>query len=145
LDLFLGTYEYAMDGRGRVPVPPRYRDLLTRGAVISQGSPDLCLRLYTVEGFERLGAIFMSQPVTRKAGRIARESYFGRAFPVDVDRQGRVLIPASLRAHAGLENSVIMIGAGEWLNIWSPEHFDEEMKLVDERLEDTLEAMEPGA
>jgi MraZ protein len=133
-----------MDARGRVPVPPRYRDLLLRGAVISQGSPDLCLRLYTTENFERQAELFTHQLPTRKAGRIARQSYFGRSFPVDVDRQGRILIPATLRVHAGLESNVVMIGAGEWMNIWSPERFDAEMTLTDERLEDTLEAMERG-
>jgi MraZ protein len=61
-----------------------------------------------------------------------------------VDRQGRILIPATLRVHARLESNVVMIGAGEWMNIWSPERFDAEMTLTDERLEDTLEAMERG-
>lgn len=144
MDYFLGHYEYAMDGRGRVPVPPRYRDVLSRGAVLSQGSPDPCLRLYTLDGFERQARLYTSEPATRKAGRMVRQAYFGRAFEVDVDKQGRILIPATLRAHAGLGANVVVVGAGEWIEIWSPERFEAEMAVVDERLEDTLESMGPA-
>jgi MraZ protein len=134
-----------MDGRGRVPVPPRYRDTLARGAVISQGSPDLCLRLFTAEGFDLQAAQYTRQPGTRKAGRIVRQSFFARSYPVDLDAQGRILVPASLRTYGGLEGNVVVVGAGDWLEIWSPERFATQMAAVDEVLEDTLEAMEPEA
>ena len=141
----LGTYEYAMDARGRVPLPPRYRDLFDRGAVISQGSPDLCLRLFTGEGFERQATHYIQQPGTRKAGRIVRQGFFARSYPVDLDGQGRILLPASLREFARLEGNIIIVGAGEWLEIWNPEHFQAKMSVVDDLLEDTLESLEPGS
>ena len=141
----LGTYEYAMDARGRVPVPPRYRDLFTRGAVVSQGSPDLCLRLFTAEGFEQQAAQYTTQPGTRKAGRIVRQGFFARSYPVDLDGQGRILVPGSLREYARLEGNVVIVGAGEWLEIWSPERFQAQMSVVDDLLEDTLESLEPEA
>lgn len=140
---FLGKYEYAMDGRGRVPLPPRYRDLLARGAVLSQGSPDPCLRLYAAESFEQQAALYTSEPGTRRAGRITRHGFFARSFPVELDRQGRILIPAPLREHAGLEGNVVVAGAGEWLEIWSPDRFEAEMAVVDDQLENTLESMGP--
>ena len=93
---FLGRYEYAMDERGRVPVPPRYREPVAAGAVLGQGSPDRCLRLYTEESFEQEAALYTSEPATRRAGRITRHAFFARSFPVDVDRQGRILVPAAL-------------------------------------------------
>jgi len=143
LTYFLGTYEYAMDGRGRVPVPPRYRDVFARGAVLSQGSPEPSLRLYTAESFEQQAALYTSQPATKRAGRVTRHAFFSRSFPVEVDRQGRILIPAPLRQHAGLEGDVLIVGAGEWLEIWSPGRFASEMAAVDEQLEETLEGVEP--
>lgn len=140
---FLGRYEYALDARGRVPVPPRYRDALARGAVISQGSPDQCLRLYTAESFEEQAALYTSEPATRRVGRVARHAFFTRSFGVELDRQGRILIPAPLRTFAGLESNVIVVGAGEWLEVWDPERFEAEMTVVDDELEKTFESMEP--
>jgi MraZ protein len=140
---FLGKYEYAMDGRGRVPVPPRYRDLLVRGAVLSQGSPDACLRLYTAESFEQQAALYTNEPATRRAGRITRHAFFTRSFALELDRQGRILVPGPLRAFAGLDGNVLVVGAGEWLEIWNPERFEAEMAVVDDELESTLESVEP--
>lgn len=139
---FLGSYEYAMDERGRVPVPPRYREAYAHGAVLSQGSPDPCLRLYTAENFEEQATLYASQPATRRAGRITRHAFFPHSFSVDLDRQGRILVPATLRARAGLEGNVVVVGAGECLEIWNPERFEAEMATVDEQLEETLESAE---
>ena len=143
MQYFLGRYEYAMDERGRVPLPPRYRDLFIRGAVLSQGSPDRCLRLYTTESFEQEAALYTSEPAIRRAGRITRHAFFTRSFPVELDRQGRILIPAPLREYAGLDGNVVVVGSGEWLEIWNPERFDAEMAVVDDELESTLESVEP--
>jgi len=134
-----------MDGRGRVPVPPRYRELFSRGGVISQGSPDLCLRLFTADGFDQQAAHYTRPPGTRKAGRIVRQGFFARSYPADLDAQGRMLVPAPLREYARLEGNVVIVGAGDWLEIWNPERFLAQMAVVDEVLEETLEAMEPEA
>ena len=142
--LFLGQYEYAMDARGRVPLPPRYRDLFGHGAVLSQGAPLPCLRIFTQEAFEREAALYTSTPGTRRAGRIARQGFFPRSFPAELDKQGRILIPAPLRTFAGLEASVVIAGAGEWLEVWNPERFAAQMAAVDEQLEETLEMLEPA-
>jgi len=132
-----------MDERGRVPVPPRYREVFARGAVVSQGSPLSCLRLYTAESFEQQATLYTSEPATRRAGRITRHAFFARSFPVELDRQGRILVPGPLRSYAGLEGSVVLAGAGEWLEVWNPERFEAEMAVVDDQLEETLEAVEP--
>ena len=132
-----------MDARGRVPVPPRYRDLFGRGAVLGQGSPDRCLRLYTSESFDQQAALYTNEPATRRSGRITRHAFFPRSFHVEVDRQGRILVPGPLREYAGVDANVVMVGAGDWLEIWNSERFEAEMALVDGELESTLEAMEP--
>jgi len=123
---FLGRYEYAMDERGRVPVPPRYRDLFLRGAVLNQG-PDSCLRLFTEESFEQQASLYTGQPAIERSGRVTRHGFFANCFSVEPDRQGRILIPAPLREYANLQGSVIVAGAGEWLEIWSPDAFTTEM------------------
>lgn len=140
---FLGTYEYSMDERGRVPMPPRYRDALGRGAVIGQGSPEPSLRLYTEESFNQQAELYTSEPATKRSGRVTRHAFFTRSFPIELDRQGRILVPAPLRTYASLDGNVVVVGAGEWLEIWDPDELDTQMASVDEELEQTLESMEP--
>ena len=129
MQYFLGRYEYAMDERGRVPVPPRYRELFARGAVLNQG-PDPCLRLFTAESFEQQAELYTSEPAIERGGRMTRHAFFANSFSVELDRQGRMLIPGPLREHARLEGSVVVAGAGEWLEIWNPEQFESEMTAV---------------
>ncbi len=142
MQYFLGRYDYAMDERGRVPVPPRYRDLFARGAVLNQG-PDPCLRLFTAESFEEQAALYTGEPATERAGRMTRHAFFANSFSVEVDRQGRILIPGPLRTYAGLEGNVVVAGAGEWLEIWDPERFEAEMAVVGSQEENTAQSMEP--
>ena len=69
---FLGRYEYAMDDRGRVPIPPRYSDLFARGGMLNQG-PDPCLRLFTNESFEEQAIGFVATSVRGIVERILGE------------------------------------------------------------------------
>jgi MraZ protein len=127
---FLGRYEYAMDDRGRVPIPPRYRDLFAHGAMLNQG-PDPCLRFFTAESFAQQAQLYTSEPAIERSGRMTRHAFFANSFSVELDKQSRILIPAPLRAYARLEGNVIIAGAGEWLEIWNPEQFEAEMAAAD--------------
>lgn len=118
--LFLGKHEYSMDERGRVPIPPRYRDDFVKGAILTQGSPDLCIRIYQAENFEDRAAAYMSGPATDDASRARRRNFLNNAYPAELDRQGRVLIPTPLRAYAQLSNPLLVTGMGDWLEIWNP-------------------------
>jgi MraZ protein len=140
--LFLGTFDYAMDERGRVPLPPRYRDAFRGGIVLSQGSPDRCLRVFTQEAFDEQASEYTAESAMHRRGRDLRKAFFSRSHPAELDKQNRILIPGALREYAGLSNKVLVVGAGEWLEIWSPEHFSEEMSRVDGQLESTLESID---
>ncbi len=119
--LFLGNYDYAMDERGRVPIPPRFRDAFVTGIVLTQGTPDRCIRAYPQSSFDDQAAEYLAQPVTSRVGRIMRREFFSRAWPSELDRQGRVLVPGQLRSYAGLEGGVTLLGSGEWIEIWNPD------------------------
>jgi len=140
---FRGEYVYRMDGRGRLPLPPRFRGAFAGGAVLTQGSPDPCLRLYPQETYDQQASLYMSEPPTRRKGRMIRRAFFGRSFEVELDGQGRILVPGRLRQHAGLDGDVVVVGAAECLEIWSRERWDEEEQAVDENLEAMLESVEP--
>jgi MraZ protein len=138
---FLGTSEYAMDERGRVPLPPKYRDAFREGIVLSQGSPDPCLRVYTQSSFDAQAREWTAMSAMRRKGRDLRK-LFSRSYEVELDKQNRILIPAPLRSYAALEGKVLVIGAGECLEIWAPDAYTREMARVDADLETTLESIE---
>ena len=140
--LFLGTFDYAMDERGRIPLPPRYRDAFRDGIVLSQGSPDPCIKAFTLDAFMLQASSYTRLPRMAQRGRDLRRSFFARTQTVEVDKQSRVLIPQNLRDYAGLSSKVLVIGAGESLEIWDPARFETEMARIDERLADTMEQTE---
>jgi MraZ protein len=140
--LFLGTFDYAMDERGRLPLPPRYRDAFRDGIVLSQGSPDRCLRVYTEEAFAALASEYTAETALHQRGRDLRAVFFSRSVHAELDKQNRILIPAQLREFAGLSAKVLVVGAGEYLEIWSPPTYESEMARVDSQLATLLESVE---
>jgi MraZ protein len=122
--LFLGKHDYSMDERGRVPMPPRFREALMQGVILTQGTPDPCVRAYPSDGFEEQASLYMTEPVTTTAGRVMRRAFFSGAYQSELDRQGRVLIPPVLRQYAHLEGQVAVVGIGEGIEIWNAADFD---------------------
>ena len=138
---FLGTFDYAMDERGRVPLPPRYRDAFRAGAVLSHGSPNPCVRVYTQEAFDVMAAEAMAPSVMQQKGRDLRLALFSRCHPADLDQQNRLLIPRELRDYADLTAKVYIVGAGECLQIWEPSRYSAEMERIDSSLASTMESL----
>jgi MraZ protein len=139
---FRGTYEYAIDARGRMPVPARYRDAFAEGIVLVQ-SPDGCIDIYTPSGYDTWASFLIKERPNRQRSRRLRRGFFGRSIDTDVDRQGRILVPAFLRQHADLSGAVLIVGRGECLEVWNPRRWEAEAALVDEEYEAALESMEP--
>jgi MraZ protein len=110
--------------------------------VLSQASPDRCLRIYTQEAFETQAAQTMAQPPLTRTGRDLRKSLFSRSYDAELDKQNRILIPAHMREWASLSGKVLVVGAGEWLEIWSPDAYAAEMERVDAELESTLDSVQ---
>jgi MraZ protein len=141
---FLGTFDFAMDERGRVPLPPRYRDAFRTGIVLSQGSPDRCLRIYTQEAFEIQAAQTIAQPALRRSGRDMRKTLFSRSYEAELDKQNRILVPAHMREYASLSGKVLVVGNGEWLELWNPDAYAAEMERVDANYAETIETVPAG-
>jgi len=138
--LFLGSYEYAMDARGRVPVPPRFREELMHGVILTQGNPDRCVRAYPAGSFEEQATVYMNQPITTKTGRLMRRGFFAGAYAAEVDRQGRLLVPPVLRRWANLEGQVSVVGAAESIEIWNATRFSEVLAEEEAEFKRTLDA-----
>lgn len=119
---FTGEYQHGLDGGGRVALPARYREAF-RGEVILARLFEPCVNVFTLEGWEaiqqRLDTLSMFQEDARRIQRTLNSWL----FTGEPDRQGRVLVPPPLRAYAQLEpgQPVVVIGAGNRLELWNPD------------------------
>lgn len=115
--MFLGEYEHALDDRGRIAVPARFRDDFRAGLYLSRGQ-DRCIAAYTTEGWSRFISQLDSLPFTDDEARRTQRRHYSGAQQVDLDRQGRVLIPQFLRRYAGINQSVVIAGMNDHIEIW---------------------------
>ena len=123
---FLGTYDHTLDDRGRVALPARYRSDFEDGGIITF-LPEGCLALHDKATFvEQANDVAVESAATLEARR-ARRAFMPNSLPVELDRQGRILVPPRFRQLAGLNGSVVVVGRHECLEIWDPERWRDEM------------------
>ncbi len=115
-----GEFRHTLDDRSRVAVPVRFRTRLAQGATLARWL-DKCLGLFPHDEWEELAAKLRGLPLTNpKAREFARFMSSG-AVEVELDKQGRILVPGYLREYAGLsEGEVVVVGALNRLEIWAP-------------------------
>ncbi len=119
---FRGTYEHTVDDRGRVALPARYRHEFADGVVLTPG-PEGCIEVYTTSGFTQMSDLVAAEPATSTDGRRSRRFFDAQSWDTELDRQGRILIPAKYREAAALEGPVVIAGRRECLEIWSPDRW----------------------
>ncbi|HKU66804.1 MAG TPA: division/cell wall cluster transcriptional repressor MraZ [Candidatus Baltobacteraceae bacterium] len=123
LPRFTGYVEHALDDKGRLIVPARFRERLGTGFILTIAEPDRCLALYpeaTWGGFcDRLEA------APRKDDRYRRfvRHLFAHTEEVACDSQGRLLLPAALRTYAGIDRDVVSIGSFTRVEIWAKDRY----------------------
>jgi MraZ protein len=126
--MFSGEYEHTMDDKGRVFLPTRFRDELGDSVVLWRGVDGQLMVAPTAtwqEMADRIGQQNQARRWVRDVGRIL---YAGTETPVD--RQGRVVIPPSLRKYADLELNVVIVGMRDHLEIWGDRHWQEVTERV---------------
>lgn len=128
----MGTYEHSIDTKGRVIIPAKFREQLGDSFVVTLGL-DGCLFVYPENEWQDFVKELRELPGSKEARKLQRYFMAGAA-PCDVDKQGRVLIPASLREKAGLEKDIVFVGVMSKIEIWSKELWDEndDFENVDE-------------
>jgi MraZ protein len=117
--VFTGEYRHTVDEKGRIAVPVRFRPELAQGAQVSKWI-DGCVALFPRADWEALAERTATLPLTDQGSRTFQRFLFGAAFEVELDRQGRFVLPAVLRTFAGLESEVVVVGARNRLELWSP-------------------------
>ncbi len=121
--MFMGTYGHSIDAKGRVIVPAKFREILGDSFVVTLGL-DGCLFVYPEEEWEDFVKQLKELPGSKEARKLQRYFMAGAA-PCDVDKQGRVLIPSSLREKVGLDKDVVFVGVMSKIEIWSKERWED--------------------
>jgi MraZ protein len=119
-----------------------YRELFQSGVMLVQGSPDRCLRIYTMDEFNKESEQYTAMPTLHRKGRDLRRHWFSGVHRAQLDQQSRVLIPPPLREYAELQGKVTIAGAGGWLEIWSPDLWRAEIARIADGLEVTQESVQ---
>lgn len=117
--MFTGEYHHAIDGKGRVAVPARFRAELDMGAFVSRWI-DSCVAIFPRQAWDDLAARVASLPVSDAGARTFARFVFSGAFEVELDRQGRVLVPAGLREFAKLADEAVVVGNRDHVELWEP-------------------------
>jgi MraZ protein len=122
--VFTGEYRHTVDEKGRMAVPVKFRARLDPGSMVS-GWLDNCLAIHTKSGWDELSDKIDALPVTDPLARRFQRFIFSNAIEVELDRQGRLLLPAYLRESVGLGANAVVVGSRDHAEIWAPEHWDE--------------------
>ncbi len=115
--MFIGEFKHNLDVKGRMAIPAKFRDKLAGGAIITRGL-DHCLFLFTVKEWELLAQKLISLPLAQANSRAFVRLMLAGAADVEIDKQGRILIPDYLRKYAGLKKETIIAGLYNRIEVW---------------------------
>lgn len=121
--MFMGEYNHTIDAKGRLIVPSKFREALGDTFVVTKGL-DGCLFVYDNEEWQAFEEKLRSLPITNKEVRQFARFFLAGAAEVEVDKQGRILVPNILREFAQISKDVVLIGVASRIEIWSKERFE---------------------
>ncbi|MBJ7459338.1 MAG: division/cell wall cluster transcriptional repressor MraZ [Thermoleophilaceae bacterium] len=135
---FRGNYEHSLDAKNRLTIPSKLRQELGGQVVIGQSLED-CVAIWTPEGFDSYTAAFLDglHPLSDEARDLT--AYFsGNSFDSELDKAGRAMIPGNLLRHAAIDGDVVVVGAHDHLQLWSPENWAQRSTGVAANLKSTV-------
>ncbi len=139
--MFYGEFDYKLDDKGRVPIPPRFRNALKDGLVLTLGA-EKCITAYTAAEWKKLSTSITGGSLTRSKMRRLNRALFAMAFVANVDGQGRIALPAPLREHAQITDDVAIVGLNTNLEIWNKALWEEEKNISQEQAWQIIESLE---
>jgi MraZ protein len=139
--MLLGEFEHTIDDKNRLTLPARFRQAFAEGIVVTRGM-DGCLSAYTPADWNRLvdSRLAALDPLS-KEGRRMQRFYFSGAAETELDKQGRVGLPAALLQHANLERDVVVAGVHDHLEIWDRSAWRRELAEVEGSAEHVAERL----
>ena len=139
--MFMGEYNHTIDAKGRLIIPSKFRELLGEEFVLTRGL-DGCLYIYPMDEWAAFEEKLRALPLTNKNARTFSRFFVAGATSCELDKQGRILVPATLREFAGLEKDVVLTGNINRIEIWSKEKWNENSNYDDmDAIAESMEEM----
>jgi MraZ protein len=139
--MFFGEFEYKVDEKGRVPIPPKFRGELRGGVVLAPGV-EKCITVYPLTQWKKLADTLTSGSVTSSKLRRLNRAIFASAFSITMDGQGRIALPILLKLYAEIIDDVVIAGVNNYLELWSKARWQEEKALSQEQAWQIIESLE---
>lgn len=121
--MFMGEYNHTIDAKGRLIIPSRFREVLGDEFVVTKGM-DGCLFVFADPEWQAFEEKLRNLPMIDKEARQFTRFFLAGAASVEVDKQGRVLLPAVLREFAGITKEAVLVGVGSRVEIWSKDRWE---------------------
>ena len=142
--MFLGKYEHAIDKKGRLILPSRFREVLNEKYVdsfIITKWMENCLSIYPINEWKNLEQKLNSLPKGDINARHFTRMLFANASEAAIDKQGRIFIPLQLRSHVNISRNVIVIGVGSRIEIWDKPQWEEYNKKIEKPFEEIAQKL----
>lgn len=122
--MFIGEYNHGLDTKNRIIIPAKFREELGKNFVLTKGL-DGCLYVYPKSQWEVLQKKLETLPLTNKNARAFVRFFFSGAHELELDKQGRTLIPQNLLEYGQIQKEIVSIGVSNRIEIWSKEKWEE--------------------
>jgi MraZ protein len=137
---FLGEYNHNLDVKGRMAIPAKFRENLRGGAIITRGL-DHCLFIFTIAEWETLAQKLINLPLSQANSRAFVRLMLSGAADVEVDKQGRILIPDYLREYAGLSKQVVVAGVYNRFEVWDANNWKQYKEKTEAQSDEIAERL----
>lgn len=137
--MLVGEFQHNIDAKGRMIMPAKFREELGEKFVVTKGL-DKCLFVFAASEWEKLDKQLSELSLSK--GRKTQRFFYGGMMDCEIDKQGRVLVPANLREYAGLEKDVVVVGLARRAEIWSKTEWDKQNEQFIEDADDVALQME---
>ncbi len=137
--MFFGEYQYKVDEKGRLPLPPKFRREMRDGVILTKGI-EKCVDVYPLSEWKRLADTLAAKVITPASLRRLNRAVFGSAFSVSFDGQGRITLPLPLRSYAEIGDTVVVVGSNARVELWNDELWRAEAASSGEQVVDIIES-----
>lgn len=138
--MFIGEYRHAIDDKGRLAIPVKFRGDLESGAIVTRGL-DGCLYVYTAAEWRKLADKLAAMPMSQSNSRAFARLMLAGAMDVAVDKQGRIVLPDYLRGYAGMGKNVVVAGLYNHLELWDEKAWDDYKRKTEKDSGDIAEQL----
>jgi MraZ protein len=139
--MFLGEFEYKIDEKGRVPIPPKFRRELKEGVILMPGV-EKCINIYPLDEWKKVSAALTTGTIAASKLRRLNRAMFATAFSLNIDGQGRVALPVPLRNYASIDDEVVIAGSNTYMELWNKEEWGSEKRISQEQAWQIIESLE---